>query len=79
MRHLILKVFQQRQKQRTTIEDEPNFVEDRFGGTKAVTEEEMAEMYQEFEEGEGESEFEDNMKKDSKSKDDIEEGFVDID
>ncbi|HIC44465.1 MAG TPA: ribosome biogenesis GTPase Der [Sulfurimonas sp.] len=66
-------------KQRTTIEDEPNFVEDRFGGTKAVTEEEMAEMYQEFEEGEGESEFENNMDKDSKSKNDIEEGFVDID
>ncbi|PHR55340.1 MAG: ribosome biogenesis GTPase Der [Arcobacter sp.] len=66
-------------KQRTTIEDEPNFVEDRFGGTKAVTETEMEEMYQEFEDGEGESEFEENMNKDSKSKDDIEEGFVDID
>ena len=66
-------------KQRTTIEDEPNFVEDMFGGTKAVTEEEMEEMYQEFEDGEGESEFEHNLEKDSKSKGDIEEGFVDID
>ena len=66
-------------KQRTTIEDEPNFVEDTFGGTKAVTEAEMEEMYQEFEDGEGESEFEANMDNDSKSKDDIEEGFVDID
>lgn len=66
-------------KQRTTIEDEPNFVEDMFGGIKAVTEEEMEEMYQEFEDGEGESEFESNMENDSKGKDDIEEGFVDID
>jgi len=66
-------------KQRTTIEDEPNFVEDMFGGTKAVTEEEMEEMYADFEDGEYESEFEDNMEKDSNSKDDIEEGFVDID
>ena len=66
-------------KQRTTIEDEPNFVEDMFGGTKAVTEEEMEEMYQEFEDGEGESEFEHNLEKDSKSKGDIEEGFVDLD
>ena len=39
----------------------------------------METMYQEFEDGEGESEFEKNMDKDSKSKDDIEEGFVDID
>ena len=66
-------------KQRTTIEDEPNFVEDMFGGTRAVTEEEMEEMYQEFEDGEGESEFEHNLEKDSKSKGDIEEGFVDLD
>lgn len=66
-------------KQRTTIEDEPNFVEDMFGGTKSVTEEEMESMYQEFEDGEGESEFEKNMDKDGKSKNDIEEGFVDID
>jgi len=66
-------------KQRTTIEDEPNFVEDMFGGTKAVTEEEMEEMYQEFEDGEYESEFENNMENDTKSKDDVEEGFVDID
>lgn len=66
-------------KQRTTIEDEPNFVEDMFGGTKTVTEEEMENMYAEFEDGQGESEFEANMDKDSKGKDDIEEGFVDID
>ncbi len=66
-------------KQRTTIEDEPNFVEDMFGGTRAVTEQEMEEMYQEFEDGEGESEFEHNLEKDSKSKGDIEEGFVDLD
>jgi len=66
-------------KQRTTIEDEPNFVEDMFGGTKAVTEEEMEEMYQEFEDGEYESEFENNMENDTKNDDGIEEGFVDID
>jgi len=66
-------------KQRTTIEDEPNFVEDMFGGTKAVTEEEMEEMYAEFEDGEYESEFENNMENDTKGDDDIEEGFVDID
>jgi len=65
-------------KQRTTIEDEPNFVEEMFGG-KTVTEDEMESMYQEFEDGEGQSEFEHNMDKDAKSKDDIEEGFVDID
>jgi len=65
-------------KQRTTIEDEPNFVEEMFGG-KTVTEDEMESMYQDFEDGEGESEFENNMDKDAKSKDDIEEGFVDID
>ncbi len=64
-------------KQRTIVSDEPNFVEDMFG--ESVTEEEMEEMYQEFEDGEYESEFEHNMEADAKSDDDIEEGFVDID
>lgn len=66
-------------KQRTTIEDEPNFVEEMFGETTTVSEEEIEAMYAEFEEGEYESEFEHNMELDGKSDDDIEEGFVDID
>jgi len=66
-------------KQRTTIEDEPNFVEEMFGESQAVTEEEMEAMYADFEEGEYESEFEHNMENDTKEDDGIEEGFVDID
>jgi len=63
-------------KQRTFITDDTDFLEEKFG---EVTETEMDEMYADFEEGEGESEFEENMEKDTKSKNDIEEGFVDID
>ncbi len=62
-------------KQKTTISDEPEFLEDKFGET--VSEEEMHEMY---EDEEFESEFEENMEKDNKHKDDdMDEGFVDID
>lgn len=63
-------------KQKTTISDEPFFVNEMFGET--VTEEEMEQMYHDFEEGEYDSEFEHNMEEDKKHND-IEEGFVDID
>ena len=68
-------------KQKTYISDESDFLEEKFGGTP-VTEEEMHEMYEEYEDYEDEEfepEFEKNMDKDGKSKDDVEEGFVDID
>lgn len=65
-------------KQKTYVSDESNFLEEKFG--EAVTEEEMNDMYEEFEEYEGfEGEFENSMSKDKKQKDNIEEGFVDID
>ena len=63
-------------KQRTYVSDENDFFEENFG---EVTETEFDEMYADFEEGEGESEFEQNMENDTKSKSNIEEGFVDID
>ncbi len=63
-------------KQKTTISDEPFFVNEMFG--EAVTEEEMEQMYHDFEEGEYDSEFEHNLEEDKKHND-IEEGFVDID
>jgi GTP-binding protein len=69
-------------KQKTYISDESDFLEEKFGGAP-VTEEEMSEMYEEYEDyddEEFEPEFEKNMAKDKKNKDDdIEEGFVDID
>jgi len=69
-------------KQKTYISDESDFLEEKFGGAP-VTEEEMHEMYEEYEDYEDEEfepEFEKNMAKDKKNKDDdIEEGFVDID
>ena len=62
-------------KQKTYVSDEENFLEDKFGET--VTEEEIYEMY---EDEDYDSEFEENMEKDTKDgNDDIEEGFVDID
>jgi len=69
-------------KQRTYVTDETDFFKDNFGEQSyedEVTDEEFEEMYSDFEDGEGESEFEANLEKDKKSKPDIEEGFVDID
>ncbi len=63
-------------KQRTTVADEPDFVLDKFGGEE-VSDEELMEMY---DDEDFESEFEENMEKDNKHKDDdMEEGFVDLD
>ena len=66
-------------KQRTYVSDEADFFSENFG---EVTDTEFEEMYDDYENMDDEEfggEFEDNMSKDKKAKDDIEEGFVDID
>jgi len=66
-------------KQRTYVSDEEDFFQENFG---EVTDTEFDEMYSDYEEmsdEEFDGEFEDNMEKDTKAKNDIEEGFVDID